>query len=87
MSHPWIITTEKRDLPSGFSYFVPVVDWDESTVFEIDNNDKQLFTEFTQLVEGHNKWVMDEWDKSYQEDDPSSEEADDFITVEVAEVD
>lgn len=87
MSHPWIITTEKRDLPTGFSYYVPVVDWDESTLFEIDDNDKQLFTEFTQHVEGHNKWVMDEWDKAYQEDEPSSEEADDFITVEVAEVD
>ena len=87
MSHPWIVTTAKRDLQTGYSYFVPIVDWDESTVFEIDNDDKQLLTEFMQNVEGHNKWVMDEWDKSYQDDTPVSEEADDFITVEVADVD
>jgi hypothetical protein len=89
ISHAMNISTERRDLPTGNHFWVPVVDVDTTTSFEITDMDQELMGEFMGQVEAHNKWVIGEWDKSYQDDtpEPESDIVDEFITVEVPDVD
>ena len=89
ISHAMNVSTEKRDLPTGNSFWVPVLDVDTTTSFEITDMDQELMGEFMAQVESHNKWVMGEWDKSYQDNtpEPESDVVDEFITVEEADVD
>ena len=89
ISHAMNISTERRDLPTGNHFWVPVVDVDTTTTFEITDMDQELWGEFMGQVEAHNKWVIGEWDKSYQDDtpEPESDIIDEFITVEVPDVD
>jgi len=89
ISHAMNISTERRDLPTGNHFWVPVVELDTTTAFEITDMDQELMGEFMGQVESHNKWVMGEWEKSYQDDtpEPESDIVDEFITVEVADVD
>ena len=89
ISHAMNISTERRDLPTGNHFWVPVVELDTTTTFEITDMDQELMGEFMGQVESHNKWVMGEWEKSYQDDtpEPESDIVDEFITVEVADVD
>ena len=89
ISHAMNVSTEKRDLPTGNSFWVPVLDVDTTTSFEITDMDQELMGEFMAQVESHNKWVMGEWDKAYQDNtpEPESDVVDEFITVEEADVD
>ena len=89
ISHAMNISTERRDLPTGNHFWVPVVELDTTTTFEITDMDQELMGEFMGQVESHNKWVMGEWEKSYQDDtpEPESDIVDEFITVEVPDVD
>jgi hypothetical protein len=89
ISHAMNVSTEKRDLPTGNSFWVPVLDVDTTTSFEITDIDQELMGEFMAQVESHNKWVMGEWDKAYQDNtpEPESDVVDEFITVEEADVD
>ena len=89
ISHAMNVSTEKRDLPTGNSFWVPVLDVDTTTSFEITDMDQELMGEFMGQVESHNKWVMGEWEKSYKDNtpEPESDIVDDFITVEEVDVD
>ncbi len=89
ISHAMNVSTEKRDLPTGNSFWVPVLGVDTTASFEITDLDQELMGEFMAQVESHNKWVMGEWDKAYQDStpEPESDVVDEFITVEEADVD
>jgi hypothetical protein len=88
ISHAMNVSTEKRSAPNG-PYYVPIFDIDMSSHFEITDMDQELMGEFMGQVESHNKWVMGEWDKAYQDNtpEPESDVVDEFITVEEADVD
>lgn len=89
ISHAMNISTERRDMSTGNHFWVPVVEVDTTKTFEITDMDQELWGEFMGQVEAHNKWVIGEWDKSYQDDtpEPESDIVDEFITVEVPDVD
>jgi len=86
--HTMEASTEKRELPTGAEYYVPVSELDVKNSIEFrGEEDQAIFTDFMQHIEGFNTWVMGEWDKSYKEEDTTDPVVDEFITVEVADVD
>ena len=89
MSHAMHVTTDSRSAPSG-PYWVPIIDFNLSHHFEITPEDEELLGTFMGTVESHNKWVLGEWDKNVEKNPPAqatSSVADEFITVEVPDLD
>tara|TARA_Y100001972_G_C7655877_1_gene330317 strand:- start:1003 stop:1851 length:849 start_codon:yes stop_codon:yes gene_type:complete len=68
MLHNINLTTAKRDLPTGNSYFVPVPELDMKSSIEIGDDDQQLFTSFMENIESHNAYVLSEWNKHNKPD-------------------
>ena len=76
MQHIINVKTEKRDLPTGSSYYVPVADLDLSSKIEIVDEDQSLFTQFMETIEAHNNYVLSEWNKNN-----NPEVDDDFVNI------
>lgn len=86
--HTMEVSTEKRELPTGAEYYVPVSDLDIKNNIEFRGaEDQAIFTDFMQYIERFNTWVLAEWDKSYKQEDTADPVVEEFITVEVADVD
>ena len=68
MLHNINLSTLKRDLPTGNSYFVPVPELDMKSSIEISDDDQQLFTSFMENIESHNTYVLSEWNKHNKPD-------------------
>jgi len=83
--HNMTVETEGRELPTGSTFYVPVVDIDMKNNLEVTPEDQGVFKEFMTYVENFNTWVLSEWDKAAhgepEEDDESVVE--EFITVTV----
>lgn len=82
--HHMIVETEGRELPTGSTFYVPVVNLDTQNNLEVTPEDQGVFKEFMEYIENFNTWVLSEWDKAAhgepEEDDGVVEE---FITVDV----
>ena len=82
--HHMIVETEGRELPTGSTFYVPVVSLDMQNNLEVTPEDQGVFKEFMEYIENFNTWVLSEWDKSANgepEDDESV--VGEFITVDV----
>ena len=82
--HHMLVETEGRELPTGATFYVPVVNLDTQNNLEVTPEDQGVFKEFMEYIENFNTWVLSEWDKAAhgepEEDDSVVEE---FITVDV----
>jgi len=82
--HHMLVETEGRELPTGATFYVPVVNLDTQNSLEVTPEDQGVFKEFMEYIENFNTWVLSEWDKAAhgepEEDDSVVEE---FITVDV----
>ena len=82
--HHMLVETEGRELPTGSTFYVPVVNLDTQNNLEVTPEDQGVFKEFMEYIENFNTWVLSEWDKAAhgepEEDDSVVEE---FITVDV----
>ena len=82
--HHMLVETEGRELPTGATFYVPVVNIDTQNNLEVTPEDQGVFKEFMEYIENFNTWVLSEWDKAAhgepEEDDSVVEE---FITVDV----
>ena len=82
--HHMLVETEGRELPTGSTFYVPVVNLDTQNNLEVTPEDQGVFKEFMEYIENFNTWVLSEWDKAAhgepEEDDGVVEE---FITVDV----
>ena len=82
--HHMLVETEGRELPTGSTFYVPVVNLDMQNNLEVTPEDQGVFKEFMEYIENFNTWVLSEWDKAAhgepEEDDSVVEE---FITVDV----
>jgi len=82
--HHMMIETQGRELPTGATFYVPVVNLDTQNNLEVTPEDQGVFKEFMEYIENFNTWVLSEWDKAAhgepEEDDSVVEE---FITVDV----
>jgi len=80
MLHTINLSTAKRDLPTGNSYYVPVPELNMQSSIEISDEDQGLFTSFMESIESHNDYVLNEWNKNNK-----PVESDGFIEVTDAE--
>ena len=82
--HHMLVETEGRELPTGSTFYVPVINLDTQNNLEVTPEDQGVFKEFMTYIENFNTWVLSEWDKAAhgepEEDDSVVEE---FITVDV----
>ena len=82
--HHMLVETEGRELPTGATFYVPVINLDTQNNLEVTPEDQGVFKEFMEYIENFNTWVLSEWDKAAhgepEEDDSVVEE---FITVDV----
>ena len=83
--HHMMIETEGRELPTGATFYVPVVSLDTDNNLEVTSDDQIVFKEFMEYIEGFNSWVLSEWDKAAENNMSSEEEdiVDGFIDVDV----
>jgi len=83
--HHMMVETEGRELPTGSTYYVPVVSVDIDNNLEVTPDDQIVFKEFMEYIEGFNTWVLSEWDKAAENNMSSEEEdiVDGFIDVDV----
>ena len=78
------IETQGRELPTGATFYVPVVNLDMQNNLEVTPADQDVFKEFMTYVEGFNTWVLSEWDKAaHGEPEESDDIISEFITVDV----
>ena len=82
--HRMTIETQGRELPTGSTFYVPVVNLDVQNSLEVTPQDQDVFKEFMLYVEGFNTWVLSEWDKAAH-GEPEEDEGvvGEFITVDV----
>jgi hypothetical protein len=82
--HHMTIETQGRELPTGSTFYVPVVNLDVQNSLEVTPQDQDVFKEFMLYVEGFNTWVLSEWDKAAH-GEPEEDEGvvGEFITVDV----
>jgi hypothetical protein len=82
--HNMTIETQGRELPTGSTFYVPVVNLDMQNNLEVTPEDQEVFKEFMAYVENFNVWVLSEWDKAAH-GEPEEDEGvvGEFITVDV----
>ena len=83
--------THANQLPNGSSFYTPIVEVDYTESFEINDEDKKLFGEFSMFIKGFNDWVCKEWDTNVQKRQGDVSEAEqevieDFIDIDTEEV-
>ena len=83
--------THANQLPNGSSFYTPIVEVDYTESFEISDEDKKLFGEFSMFIKGFNDWVCKEWDTNAQKRQGDVSEADQeviegFIDIDTEEV-
>jgi len=77
--HMFNLTTERKELPTGATYFVPVCSVDVNDVHEITPENEQVFNSFLSYIENYNQWVMSEFNKEADVVIPESKTSDQFI--------
>jgi hypothetical protein len=75
-------------MSNGNDYYVPVLELDMSNNIDVTGNtDQDTIKEFFSYIENTNKWVLEEYNKNYQEEVSQEDEdtVDGFIDVIVDE--
>ena len=65
-------TTEKRDLPNGSCFYLPVVSLDLMTTLDMDNDTIGVFNDFTAWVANYNQYILNEWSDKMSYDSADS---------------
>ena len=65
-------TTEKRDLPNGSCFYLPVVSLDLMTTLDMDNDTMSVFNDFTAWVANYNQYILNEWSDKMSYDSADS---------------
>jgi hypothetical protein len=65
-------TTEKRDLPNGSCFYLPVVSLDLMTTLDMDNDTMSVFNDFTAWVANYNQYILNEWSDKMSYDNADS---------------
>lgn len=86
--HSSEVRVEKREMSNGNDYYVPVLELDMSNNIDVTGGtDQDTIKEFFSYIENTNKWVLEEYNKNYQEELSQEDEdtVDGFIDVIVDE--
>ena len=84
----WInLQTQSHDLPTGAVYYTPIVELDQSTSIDLQEEDQVKFSSFLEWINNYNDYVLNQWNEKrvekISEDDMALVE--DFIDVDMGD--
>jgi len=85
VQHIITANTEERKIPTGASFYVPVVSLDVTNTIELTEDDQNLFGDFMSWVDNYNNYIINAWSEkaNSQVDEDEQEIIDDIVDVEI----
>lgn len=78
VQHKISFATEKKELPTGISFYLPTTSLDASKSISLKEKDQDLFADFMAWIQNYNDYICAEWDKNTR----STMKQEDIETVE-----
>jgi hypothetical protein len=85
VQHIITANTEERKIPTGASFYVPVVSLDVTNTIELTEEDQSLFGDFMSWVDNYNNYIINAWSEKANAhvDEDEQEIIDDIVDVEL----
>jgi len=87
VQHIITANTAERKIPTGKSFYVPVVSLNVTNTIELTEEDQSLFGDFMSWVDNYNNYIINAWSEKANADVDEDEQEiiDDIVDVEIEE--
>jgi hypothetical protein len=81
------LQTQSHDLPTGAVYYTPIVELDQSTSIDLQEEDQTKFSAFLEWINNYNDYVLNQWNEKRVEkiSDDDMALVEDFIDVDMGD--